>query len=297
MRIPVVVVVLGMLGTVIADREVRPGQLQEPTQHEATHLLDKDEENQHEHHHKKPKQKQEMTWIFLHQKLPLVRPNPKLVVPSETFPNKFETEDDDDNFNHHHKHHSIERDPVPKPHLVEEDSDDDHEDRNEVEHHHKGEHHQVKHHHSGHHEKPEHIEEHVIAPEAHTTTRYIPDLPEEPTETTDKPEIYLEEAAIREPFVLSVTEGKTEGKQDYSGLPSILQPIIPGGGGSRFEDVERERLEEAKMSQVKEKLDDSDATSMGAESLSSGSLSIILSSSLLLQATLILQFPVFRIVP
>ncbi|XP_047485296.1 uncharacterized protein LOC125036602 [Penaeus chinensis] len=63
---------------------------------------------------------------------------------------------------------------------------------------------------------------------------------------------------IQEPVVMPVTEGKNKSKFDpvaVYGLPKELMPIHPGGG-SRFDDLEKEKLERAKMAQTK--VDDDD---------------------------------------
>ncbi|XP_063596555.1 uncharacterized protein LOC134773295 [Penaeus indicus] len=85
-------------------------------------------------------------------------------------------------------------------------------------------------------------------------------------------EILVDENAVQEPVVLPVTEGKNRGGHDY-GLPKELMPIHPGGG-SKFEDLEREKLERAKMAQTKLEDDDTEnGNSYDAEGLySSASL-------------------------
>ncbi|XP_076068180.1 uncharacterized protein LOC143040713 isoform X1 [Oratosquilla oratoria] len=92
----------------------------------------------------------------------------------------------------------------------------------------------------------------------------------------------------REPVVLPVTtEGKNRSGNDYAhyGLPLELMPILPGGG-SRFDDVERERLEKASQSQKKNG-DDEEGTGNAAESLHSGASRFGLS---LLQVILLALF-------
>lgn len=85
-------------------------------------------------------------------------------------------------------------------------------------------------------------------------------------------EILVDDSVIQEPVVLPVTEGKNRGGHDY-GLPKELMPIHPGGG-SKFEDLEREKLERAKMAQTKLEDDDTEnGNSYDAEGLySSASL-------------------------
>ena len=62
----------------------------------------------------------------------------------------------------------------------------------------------------------------------------------------------LDLSDLHDPMVLPVTEGKNRNQQDIPyGLPVELMPIYPGGG-SRFEDLEREKLEKNKMSQTKD---------------------------------------------
>ncbi|KAK3859015.1 hypothetical protein Pcinc_034828 [Petrolisthes cinctipes] len=56
------------------------------------------------------------------------------------------------------------------------------------------------------------------------------------------------DGVVEEPLVLPVTEGK---KTDYKGLPKELMPIHPGGG-SKFDDLEREKLEKSKMPRRRE---------------------------------------------
>ncbi|KAK4310139.1 hypothetical protein Pmani_018254, partial [Petrolisthes manimaculis] len=90
------------------------------------------------------------------------------------------------------------------------------------------------------------------------------------------------DGVAEEPLVLPVTEGK---KTDYKGLPKELMPIHPGGG-SRFDDLEKEKLEKSKMAQTKgildEELDSTDtATSHDAESLYSSAASLCVSSVIL----------------
>lgn len=93
---------------------------------------------------------------------------------------------------------------------------------------------------------------------------------------------------IQEPVVMPVTEGKNKSKFDpvaVYGLPKELMPIHPGGG-SRFDDLEKEKLERAKMAQTK--VDDDDienGNSYDAEGLYSSAarlqISFTLFSSLL----------------
>ncbi|XP_045625946.2 uncharacterized protein [Procambarus clarkii] len=86
---------------------------------------------------------------------------------------------------------------------------------------------------------------------------------------------------MQEPVVLPVTEGKNRGQEPvvHYGLPKELMPIHPGGG-SKFEDLEREKLERAKMAQTKAD-DDGDTengTSHDAEGLYSSAASLCISS-------------------
>lgn len=86
---------------------------------------------------------------------------------------------------------------------------------------------------------------------------------------------------MQEPVVLPVTEGKNHGQDQivHYGLPKELMPIHPGGG-SKFEDLEKEKLERAKMAQTKAD-DDGDienGTSHDAEGLYSSAASLCISS-------------------
>ncbi|XP_070000391.1 uncharacterized protein [Penaeus vannamei] len=82
-----------------------------------------------------------------------------------------------------------------------------------------------------------------------------------PTEET-----FVDDSVVQEPVVLPVTEGKNRGGHDY-GLPKELMPIHPGGG-SKFEDLEKEKLERAKMAQTKLEDDDTEnGNSYDAEGL------------------------------
>ncbi|XP_071523433.1 uncharacterized protein [Panulirus ornatus] len=95
---------------------------------------------------------------------------------------------------------------------------------------------------------------------------------------------------MQEPVVLPVTEGKNDGRDSgaHYGLPKELMPIHPGGG-SRFEDLEKEKLERAKMAQTKAQDGDTEnGTSHDAESLYSSSTTLCLSS-------LIISFSSLRI--
>lgn len=88
---------------------------------------------------------------------------------------------------------------------------------------------------------------------------------------------------IQEPVVMPVTEGKNKSKFDpvaVYGLPKELMPIHPGGG-SRFDDLEKEKLERAKMAQTK--VDDDDienGNSYDAEGLYSSAARLQISFSL-----------------
>ncbi|XP_042235576.1 uncharacterized protein LOC121875193 [Homarus americanus] len=85
---------------------------------------------------------------------------------------------------------------------------------------------------------------------------------------------------VQEPVVLPVTEGKNRGQEPivHYGLPKELLPIHPGGG-SRFDDLEREKLERAKMAQTKADEEDTDnGTSHDAEGLYSSAASLCFSS-------------------
>lgn len=85
---------------------------------------------------------------------------------------------------------------------------------------------------------------------------------------------------VQEPVVLPVTEGKNRGGHDY-GLPKELMPIHPGGG-SKFEDLEREKLERAKMAQTKLEDDDKEnGNSYDAEGLYSSASLLSFSTHLL----------------
>ena len=107
-----------------------------------------------------------------------------------------------------------------------------------------------------------------------TTTLDVTELPES-TGDTQSPLFNKFTGVKNTPLMLPVT---TEGKRDplkVYGFPKELLPIMPGGG-SRFEDVEREKLEKKKMSQTRGGDDDSaeNGSSHEAESLySSASLS------------------------
>ncbi|XP_042857031.1 uncharacterized protein LOC122243493 isoform X1 [Penaeus japonicus] len=75
---------------------------------------------------------------------------------------------------------------------------------------------------------------------------------------TDEASTPAEVEGIQGPVVMPVTEGKNKSKFDpvaVYGLPKELMPIHPGGG-SRFDDLEKEKLERAKMAQTK--VDDDD---------------------------------------
>ncbi|XP_042859785.1 fibrous sheath CABYR-binding protein-like [Penaeus japonicus] len=74
--------------------------------------------------------------------------------------------------------------------------------------------------------------------------------PEEPARNETQVE---QPADAQEPVVMPVTEGKNRSGQDAVSsfdLPKELMPIHPGGG-SKFEDLEQERLDKTKMSQTK----------------------------------------------
>lgn len=112
----------------------------------------------------------------------------------------------------------------------------------------------------------------------------------EDVEPTVGTECNPEMEVMQEPVVLPVTEGKNNGQDTMThyGLPKELMPIHPGGG-SRFEDLEKEKLERAKMAQTKADDGDTDnGTSHDAESLYSSSTSLCLSS-------LIISFSSLRI--
>lgn len=96
-----------------------------------------------------------------------------------------------------------------------------------------------------------------------------------PTEET-----LVDDSVVQEPVVLPVTEGKNRGGHDY-GLPKELMPIHPGGG-SKFEDLEKEKLERAKMAQTKLEDDDTEnGNSYDAEGLYSSASLPSLSTHLL----------------
>lgn len=87
------------------------------------------------------------------------------------------------------------------------------------------------------------------APEESEAQEQQPE-PEEPA----KNETQVEQPEdAQEPVVMPVTEGKNRSGQDAGSsydLPKELMPIHPGGG-SKFEDLEQERLDKTKMSQTK----------------------------------------------
>lgn len=66
-------------------------------------------------------------------------------------------------------------------------------------------------------------------------------------------------AAKPKPVAMPVTENLKRDPDPvaYYGLPKELMPIHPGGG-SRFEDLEKERLERAKLAHTKDAGDDAD---------------------------------------
>lgn len=99
-----------------------------------------------------------------------------------------------------------------------------------------------------------------------------------------EPTVGTESAAgmevVQEPVVLPVTEGKNS-RQDtvvHYQLPKELMPIHPGGG-SKFEDLEKEKLEKKKMAQTKDTDDDTEnGASHEAEGLYSSAATLCLSS-------------------
>ncbi|XP_068233906.1 uncharacterized protein [Palaemon carinicauda] len=89
---------------------------------------------------------------------------------------------------------------------------------------------------------------------------------------------------VQEPVVLPVTEGKNRGQDPVAqyGIPKELLPIHPGGG-SRFDDLEREKLEKKKMAQTKgtDDEDTENGASHEAEGLYSSAATLYLSSIIL----------------
>lgn len=110
----------------------------------------------------------------------------------------------------------------------------------------------------------------------------IEEITADPTDTDTDTHFQKDYARRRDPMMLPVTiESKTGSKHKTDdplkvyGFPKELLPIMPGGG-SRFEDVEREKLEKEKMSQTKGTGDDSVESGSSHESegrYSSASLS------------------------
>ncbi|XP_037796591.1 uncharacterized protein LOC119591909 isoform X2 [Penaeus monodon] len=94
-----------------------------------------------------------------------------------------------------------------------------------------------------------------------------PPEPEEPAKNATQVE---QPEDAQEPVVMPVTEGKNRSGQDAVSsydLPKELMPIHPGGG-SKFEDLEQERLDKTKMSQTKADDDDAeDGNAHNAEGL------------------------------
>ncbi|XP_064096710.1 uncharacterized protein LOC135208447 isoform X2 [Macrobrachium nipponense] len=103
-------------------------------------------------------------------------------------------------------------------------------------------------------------------------------------EATVGTEAVNEMEVVQEPVVLPVTEGKNRGQDPVAqyGLPKELMPIHPGGG-SKFDDLEREKMEKKKMAQTKgtDDEDTENGASHEAEGLYSSAATLYLSSIIL----------------
>lgn len=200
-------------------------------------------------------------------------PHPHLVhqdqfhpkMPAEGFPKKFEKE-------------SGSHSPVPNPHLVQEAEFQTNADGNAFQEPFEDITYNAV-------EQPVYVEEEIPAGtestlsedffEHHHPNTGLPDI--EPTVGTESG-VGME--VVQEPVVLPVTEGKNRGQDTvvHYSLPKELMPIHPGGG-SRFEDLEKEKLDKKKMAQTKGTDEDTEnGASHEAEGLYSSAAKLCLSS-------------------